>query len=426
MAKISPFRGVVYNKDAAGDISRLICPPYDVISPDRQKYFHDLSPYNFIHLELSRDIAGQDKYERAAGYFQDLLKKEVLVRDMSPAVYFYRQEYSIKGEKRCRVGFFALLKLEEQRSSVFGHENTHQEAKEDRLKLIRQVKANLSPIFVIFEDKKKAVSQSLLPAIRNKEPFISVTDDEKTQHKLWRLDDPLLLKKVQEKMADENIFIADGHHRYEVACSWRDEMKKKTSSSTGEESFNYVLAYFTNIDPLGLTVLPIHRLVKLDSRPDITALNAKLNQYFSVEEIKDRVRFFFLLAKAGVAEHVIGMYNSRRFWLLRLRNVRVLDKLMTDKPAEYRNLDVSILNAVVLERILNIDINDKKVLKYSADTEELLREADNDLCQAAFFLNPTKISQITAIAIKGEKMPPKSTYFYPKVASGLVVNKHEE
>jgi uncharacterized protein (DUF1015 family) len=425
MAKISPFQAIVYNQNEVKDLSKVICPPYDIISPARQKYFHELSPYNLIHMELTDDVPGKDKYEAAGDYFRGLLQKKILVQDPAPAVYFYRQEYSIKGEKRSRVGFLALLKLDEQKSSVFGHEHTHLEAKEDRLKLIRQVKANLSPIFVIFEDKKKVVAQSLLPSVKNIEPFINIVDDEKTCHKLWRLDDPELLKRVQEKMERENIFIADGHHRYEVACAWRDEMKKKNGSATGEESFNYVLAYFTNIDPLGLTVLPIHRLVKLDNRPDITALNAKLNEYFYVEEIKDRTRFFFLLAKAGVAEHVIGMYNSKRYWLLRLRNVRVLDKLMTDKPSEYRNLDVSILNATVLERILNLNLEDKKSLTFSANTDELLQAADNDSTLVAFFLNPTKIAQITSIALKGEKMPPKSTYFYPKVVSGLVVNKHE-
>ncbi len=425
MAKVSPLRAVVYNQEKVTDLSKVICPPYDVISPERQKYFHENSSYNLIYMELSRDVAGEDKYERAGNYFNDLLKQEILVQDPKPAVYFYRQEYSVKGEKRVRVGFFALLKLEEQKSSVFGHEHTHLDAKEDRLRLIREVKANLSPIFVIFEDKKKVMSQVLLPCIKNKEPFINIVDDEKTVHKLWRVDDPVLLKKVQDKMANENIFIADGHHRYEVACAWRQEMKKATPEFSGEESFNYVLAYFTNIDPLGLTVLPIHRLVKLNNRPDMTALNAKLNEYFSVEEIKDRVRFFFLLAKAGVAEHVIGMYNSGRYWLLRLRNVKVLDKLMFDKFPEYRNLDVSILNATVLERILDLDLEDKKSITFSPNTEELLQAAGNDFTLLVFFLNPTKIDQITAVALKGDKMPPKSTYFYPKVVSGLVVNKHD-
>ena len=416
---------MIYNQNEIKDLSKVVCPPYDIISAQRQKYFHEISPYNLIHMELSEEIPGENKYEKAGNFFQDLLKKEILVVDPKPAVYFYRQEYSIKGEKRSRVGFLALLKLEEQKSSVFGHERTHLEAKEDRLNLIRQVKANLSPIFVIFEDKKKVVAQSLLPSIKNKEPFINIVDDEKTSHKLWRIDEPELLKRVQEKLEQENIFIADGHHRYEVACAWRDEMKKKLVSVSGQESFNYVLAYFTNIDPMGLTVLPIHRLVKLDNRPDMTAINAKLNEYFSVEEIKDSTRFFFLLAKAGVAEHVIGMHNSKRYWLLRLRNVRVLDKLMIDKPAEYRSLDVAILNAAVLERILNLNLEDKKSLTFSPNTEELLQAAGNDFTLVVFFLNPTKIDQITSVALKGEKMPPKSTYFYPKVISGLVINKHE-
>ncbi len=425
MAKVSPFRAVLYNQNEIRDLSKVLCPPYDVISPARQKALQESSPYNFIRMELTEDIPGQDKYELAGNRFQEMLKKEILIQDPQPAVYFYRQEYTIKGEKKARVGFLALLKIEEQKSFIFGHERTHSDAKDDRLKLIRRVKANLSPIFVIFGDKKKVISQLLFPAIKNKEPFVNTTDDEKTVHKLWRLDGVELMKKVQERMDNENIFIADGHHRYEVACAWRDEIKRNSQSFSGEESCNYILAYFTYNDPLGLTVLPIHRLVKLDNRPDITALNAKLNEYFSVEEVKDRARFFFLLARAGVAEHVIGMYNSKRHWLLRLRNIKVLDKLMVDKPVEYRNLDTAILNATVLERILNLNLEEKKELTFSADTEELIHAADNDSTLVVFFLNPTKVDQITAIALRGEKMPPKSTYFYPKVISGLVVNKHD-
>ncbi|MDD5347236.1 MAG: DUF1015 domain-containing protein [Candidatus Omnitrophica bacterium] len=424
MAILAPFEAVIYNQDVVGDMSAVICPPYDIISGDRQKQLLASNPYNLIHMELAEDIPGQDKYERAQTTLNDWLKDRILVRDPRPAVYFYSQEYSLKGEKRTRVGFLALLGLDKNKSAVFGHEHTHVEPKEDRLRLIRKVRANLSPIFVIFADKKKVIAQSLLPHIQGKRPFITVTDDEKTVHKLWRIDEPSVLEKIRGKMETENIFIADGHHRYEVACAFRDEMQQALGETSGNEGFNFVLAYFTNIDALGLTVLPIHRLVKLDSRPDIDGIIRSLDEHFSVEEVKDETRFFFLLAKAGVAEHVIGMHADSRFWLVRLRNVKVLERLMSDKPAEYRALDVAILNALVLEKIFKLDLLDKRSLTFSAQTEELLSTVKNDPAAIAFFLNPTKIDQIVNVALKGEKMPPKSTYFYPKVASGLVIHKH--
>jgi uncharacterized protein (DUF1015 family) len=227
-------------------------------------------------------------------------------------------------------------------------------------------------------------------------------------------------------MKTESMFIADGHHRYEVSCTYRDEMKKKFPESTGEESFNYAMAYFTNIDPVGLTILPIHRLVTLDIAPDMDKFTIELGEYFNVDEMKDRQKFFFLLEKAGVAEHAIGVYHGKRYWLLRLKNVKVVDKLITDKPPEYRRLDVSILNALILAKLVQGDLGNNKAVSFIPEKEELLEAVDADDKKIAFFLNPTKMDQIIRVALAGEKMPPKSTYFYPKPVSGLVIYKHEE
>jgi len=425
MAKIVPFKAITYNSQKLKDISLLVCPPYDIISAPRQLYFHNLSPYNLIRLELGLDVPGEDKYKRAGDYFRDWLKEEILVQEERPAIYFYSQLYTLKGENKTRLGFIALLKLDEPKSSVFGHEHTHLEPKEDRLRLIRQVKANLSPIFVIFSDKKRIIQQNLKTYVQNKTPFIDIVDDEKTRHKLWRVDEPVLLEKIRIKMQGENIFIADGHHRYEVSRAYRDEMKAKAAEFTGEEGFNYILAYFTNIDSAGLTVLPIHRLVKLDEKPDTPNLIPMIRDYFYVEEIKEKIKFLFLLQKAGRAEHVLGMYTGNKFFLLRLKNVKMLDKMLSDKPPAYRSLDVAILNILVLKNILKLDLEDKSRITFSSNTEDLLGEVDNDNTCIAFLLNSTKIEQIVSLASNGEKMPPKSTYFYPKVLSGLVINKHD-
>jgi len=226
-------------------------------------------------------------------------------------------------------------------------------------------------------------------------------------------------------MSGENIFIADGHHRYEVACTYRDAMKQKLGTITGEESFNYILSYFTNTDSRGLTILPIHRLVRLNSGLKLDNFKLELREYFDLEEVKEKNRFFFLMEKGGRTEHVLGMYKDKKYWLLRLKNIKILDKMISDKPKEYRSLDVAILNTIILKKILELDLDNKETLKFSPDADEFIDSVDNSPLYIAFFLNPVKIQQIISIALNGERMPAKSTYFYPKVLSGPVINKFE-
>ena len=424
MTKISPFRAIIYNQEKVKDLSGVVCPPYDIISPPRQEYYHNLNPHNLIHMLLGKDIPGEDKYRRAANYFKDWLKNKILIPDESPAIYFYSQQYNLKGERKTRLGFIARLYLEERNSSIFGHEHTHLEPKEDRLRLLKAVKANLSPIFVLFSDKKRLIQSIYQQHIQSKKPFIDIIDDEKIVHKLWRLDSPAILSSIQTKMSGENIFIADGHHRYEVACAYRDQMRQKVGIVKQEEDFNYMLSYFTNVGSHDLTILPIHRLVKLDSVMDIKKFLASITDYFDIEEVKDKIRFFFLMEKARTsAEHVLGMYKDKIYWLLRLKNIKILDRVISDKPAEFRSLDVSILNYIVLKKILKIDLDNKDILTFSPNADELIEKVDNNTLYVALFLNPVKVQQIISVALTGDKMPVKTSYFYPKVLSGLVINK---
>lgn len=423
MAKIEPFRAVIYNPGEIRSLSFVVCPPYDIISPAQQQYYHNLHPYNLIHILLGRDIPGEDKYRRAAHLFKDWQKDKILLPDRSPAIYFYSQQYSLKGEKRTRLGFIARLYLEDKNSTIYTHEHTYHELKEDRLKLLKAVKANLSPIFVIFPDKKRVIQHIYQKYIQERRPFVDIVNDEKVSHKLWRLDDQPLLNKLQADMQNEKIFIADGHHRYEVACAYRDEMKKKLGSAQPEAGFNYILAYFTNTNSSGLTILPIHRLIKFASKPDISKLISSMKDYFDVEEVKDKIRFFFLMEKGGRSEHVLGMYYDKKYRLLRLKNIKILDRMLNEKPPEFRSLDVSILNYIVLKKILGIDLEDKDVLMFSPDANELIEKADNDNSYIVFFLNPVMVQQIISVALTGQNMPAKSTYFYPKLLSGLVINK---
>jgi uncharacterized protein (DUF1015 family) len=424
MTKVRPFKALSYNQDKIQDLSKVTCPPYDIISPSRQEYFHNLSPHNFIHIILGKDTPGEDKYKRAAGYFNTWLANKILIQDAVPAIYAYAQEYKIKGENKSRFGFIALLRLPDKHASVFGHERTNLAPKEDRLRLLKSTQANLSPIFVVFGDKRRIISVILKEYIKDKEAFINMVDDEKNTHKVWKVNDPNILKKVQTYMEGENIFIADGHHRFEVACVYRDEMLQKASKHSGEEDFNYTLAYFTNTDAHALSILPVHRVVTLGCRIDTNNLTLLLKEHFDIEEIKDKARFFFLLEKAGRQEHVIGMYKDSRYRLLRLKNIKILDKVMGDRPFQFRQLDVSIFNQMVLNRLVSSGTEEADIT-YTHNAGDVLEAVDQNPASIGFLLNSAKIEQITAVALSGEKMPPKSTYFYPKVLSGLVINKLE-
>ncbi|MDD5043026.1 MAG: DUF1015 family protein, partial [Candidatus Omnitrophica bacterium] len=248
-----------------------------------------------------------------------------------------------------------------------------------------------------------------------------------TIHRLWRLDDPEVLEMVESSMESENMFIADGHHRYEVSCAYRNLMREKLGQNfSGEEDFNYCMSYFTNTDSRGLSISPIHRLFTLGKELDLNDFISRAKEYFDVDQVKDKVRFFFLLEKAGCSEHLIGVYKDGKYFLLRLKNIKILDRIISDKPKEYRTLDVAILNYLVLKNILNFDLDNLPNVRYEPDAEEFVREVDADPMKIAFFLNPVKIEQIINVALGGDKMPPKSTYFYPKVLSGLAINKLEE
>jgi uncharacterized protein (DUF1015 family) len=430
MACIKPFRAYIYNAEKIKSYSDVVCPPYDVISSDAQESYHNRDAHNLIHLLLARDKQGEDKYLRAQTYFQEWLKEKILIQDASPAIYFYNQQYHVKGEKKTRFGFISLLKLRDADTPVYAHENTRIGPKEDRLRLLKNVKANLSPIFSVFLDKKRIIQRLNQKYIQGK-PFIDIVDDDRVAHKIWKLTSPEVISMVEKGMVGENIFIADGHHRYEVACTYREEMKEKLGSAfTGEEDFNYCMSYFTNTDHRGLSILPIHRLLKLDNELDLAAFKASLLEHFDVEEVKDKRRFFFMMEKGGVAEHTIGMYyKDKKFRLIRLKSARVLDKLISDKPKEYRSLDVSILNHLIFKGIMGYDLTaleNKTTITFSPDAEEFIRRVGEDDSLIAFFLNPVKIQQIIAVALAGYTMPAKSTYFYPKVLSGLVINKFKE
>jgi uncharacterized protein (DUF1015 family) len=305
---------------------------------------------------------------------------------------------------------------EEAENKIFPHENTHHGPKEDRLELLKNVQANLSPIFVLFSDREKNISRVFSEKLSQEKPFIDITDKDKVNHKLWRLTDDKLINRVVSDMRDKSIFIADGHHRYEVALGFRNQMVAKKGSSTGKEDFNYILTYFTNLDSKDLLILPTHRVVK-----KLTKGLDFLEEYFRVEKVKNKNDLLILLAKAGMNEHAFGLYQKDKIRLLRLKSDTVIDKIIKEGSADYRRLDVTILKNFILDRL---DIISEDLI-FTNSIDEAMRIVDDGQADAAFLLNSIKVSQLRDIAVAGERMPPKTTYFYPKVLSGLVVNKLE-
>ena len=417
MTYIKPFKGLTYNKEKINDLSRVVCPPYDVISPEEQEAYHNLHPFNFIHIILSKDKESDhkadNKYTRAKKNYDEWIQKGILVEDSKPCLYYYKQEYTIRGQKYSRLGFISLMKLEDPKDSkVFPHENTHSKAKEDRLRLWSTLKANLSPIFVCFSDKTKKVQKIFVQKVSLSKPFIDVVDNDRVRHILWRLDDPALIEEIKDSLLDQHLFIADGHHRYEVALEYRRHRLSELSKSNGQEPFNYVMTYFTNMDSSDLMIFPMHRIIR-----KLTAHMDFLGEFFRIDRVKTKEDLLIILAKAGQNEHAFGLYTREGIKLLRLKNRLMIDDIVKEGSKEFRHLDATILKYFILDR-LNIKSDD---IMYTKDLHEATGLVDESKADASFIMNPVKIQQLKAIALNGERMPPKTTYFYPKVLSGLTV-----
>jgi len=419
MSNIKPFKAVYYNASKVKDLAKVVSPPYDVISAEEQDYLHNLSPYNFTHIDFGKDEPNDDKtnnkYTRAKKIYTDWLDKNILLKDDKPCIYFYKQDYKIMGEKHSRMGFVSLLELEDEEGSrVYPHENTHSEAVDDRLKLCENVKSNLSSIFVCYSDKHRKVEKIFNKYILASEPLLKVMDHDQVNHTLWRLGDPNLIKKINEYLSGQQLFIADGHHRYKVALEYRNKRLSRITNPSGQELFNYVMTYFTNIESKGLKIFPMHRIVK-----HLPTDMGFLEEFFRIDRIKRKEDLTIVLAQAGRNEHAFVLYTQEGIKLLRLKNKLLIDKYIKKGSKEYKTLDATILKSFVFDRM---KIKSEDII-YTKDITQVIHMVDEAQADAGFIMNPVKVSELKAIALNGERMPPKTTYFYPKVLSGLTVYK---
>ena len=422
MAEIKPFKGYIYNSAKVKDMAMVLAPPYDVISREMQDDLYRKSRHNVVRLILTK--GDKDKYKRAKAYFEDFIAQRVLIRDKEPVIYVYGQEYDTPSGKKERLGFIALMKLEDPKESkVLPHEKTFANPKKDRLNLMKQARANLSSIFSLFVDDGSKVAGILEREARRKAVFDVYYDD--VRQRLWRISDPEKISEIKRAMAGKQVFIADGHHRYETALLFRDKMKAKEKHASGEEPYDYVMMYFTGLDDAKLTILATHRAVKDAGNLNKEQIIKSIGRHFKISEFNDfdKMQSAQERLQGGCA---IGMYcGNNSYYLLNLEDVSAIDKIIKlPRPAEWKRLDVTVLHKFILGRILKIKKTDQNIA-YFRDAKSALEKVKSGDCKLAFFLNPTKLGQVKTIAEMGEKMPHKSTYFYPKLLSGIVINKFD-
>jgi uncharacterized protein (DUF1015 family) len=433
MLRIAPLRGVFYNPKKVRDLAKVIAPPYDVISREKQEKLYKKSPHNFVRLDLSQE---PDSYQSVAQTWMEWQAQEIFSRDETPAIYFLSHRFRLKsGEQKIRQGFFALAELQDFSTGVIRpHEKTHDAPKEDRLQLMLACRAQLSPIFALYAQLRPAINSMLALAVEGEAPFIEVETDQGEELRLWRLTDPVLVQKIQQEMMGQSLLIADGHHRYEASLKYRDQMRSARGEWKGDEAFSYILTYFANVHDENVVILPTHRLVRGYTHKPFMELEEALQTYFYVEQHpktpEGKASFLKALKTAAKKHRVIGASFKRdpRYLILRLKNKRIMQRLAKDLSAPLRELDVSTLHLLILEHILGMTLEQQEGganIHYTQDEETALQRLEKEDFQAAFFLNATKAEEILAIVSTGEKMPQKSTYFYPKLPSGLIVNKVE-
>jgi uncharacterized protein (DUF1015 family) len=414
MPEVRPLRALHYNLGAVGSLEAVIAPPYDVIDAEMRRELLARSPFNVVEIDLPEAPGGGDPYEHAAETLEAWTLEGILTADREPAIWTLTQEYTVPdGATRIRHGLLASVRITEYGPGLIRpHERTQPGPKEDRLRLTEATRHNLSPIFSLYPGD---AWQHVAPAL-DADPWGEATGADGTTNRVWRIPDPAVHEVVASALADAELLIADGHHRYETARAYADAIG-------GEGPHRYVLMCLVSLEDPGVTVFPTHRvLTGLDSSPR-EALRAGLEDLFETEEVsRERID------PAGAdGLGVFGYLDAEREAgvRLRLRDREALDRALADRPESYRQLDVVILETLVLRGILGMreeDIAAKRGIGYETSADAVRAAIESNQADCAFLLRPTPVEQVRAVAAAGETIPPKSTYFFPKVPTGIVIN----
>lgn len=434
MAEIRPFRALRFT-ETAGPIAELTCPPYDIIGESQRLSYLKRNPHNIIRLELPRD--GEDPYAQAGETLREWLRDGILKQDDRPAFYVYEIEFTVggmsdlsgmEGGRRSVMGLIAQVHLEEfSKGIVLPHEETLTKAKADRLNLMKATHCNFSNIYSLYmDDGSESETLDILQLIAREQPLTEMTDEAGLIHRLWAITDETAIDAIRRRFTDTRLYIADGHHRYETAINYRNE-RRAQGVPEGTDA-DYCMMMLVEMSHPGLVVFPTHRMVRGVADFDPQRLLKECEPYFDV---------LSGLAMDAIDESLENAYQAGRkafafysggsdFTLLTLRDAAVMDELLPDLSPVSRQLDVQVLHTLVLERLLGIDKADmanQKSLTYTRDRQEAIDNVNVGAYQCSFILNPTRVEEIRDVAAAGEKMPQKSTYFYPKLITGLTMNR---
>jgi uncharacterized protein (DUF1015 family) len=435
LARLRPFQAVLYNPQRV-DLSRVVAPPYDVISPADQRRYYEQDPHNVVRLIAGSvqpsDTLDDNKYTRAAAFFRDWLAEGILRREANPRLYIYRHQFvdPINGESRSRLGIMGVVELEPFGRAVLPHEQTHARAKADRLSLTRAVIANLSPIFALYEDPQSAVAPIIAPALKDP-PLLSITVEDGNHHTIWSLEGDRRFEQLAEIFDASTLYIADGHHRYETALNFRKYQRQQHPAAAADAAFNYVLMLLVDVRDPGLTILPTHRILHDLDRFDAAQLLQRLSERHRVVPRGSRAELLAAMqadVSSPTGAHRIGVSLSKfpspfgggqggGFYTIDIDQAAAADPVS--------RLDVSVLHREILNRLLGLnqaEVEEERYLSYSRDVDAVFTRVETGTAQAAFLLRPPTVQDVVAVARAGQVMPQKSTYFFPKPASGIVFN----
>ncbi|MBX3422368.1 MAG: DUF1015 domain-containing protein [Pirellulaceae bacterium] len=441
MPQIQALRGLRYNLARVGSLSSVVAPPYDVVDAQLQQHLYDLSPFNFIRLELTRSEPGtmdpDGVYQQAANLYRDWIRQDVLQREPDPALYVYHQIFEYAGRTYTRRGFMARVKLVRfGEGEIYPHEQTHAKAKDDRLKLTRACQANMSQIFGLYPDADNAAQNALENCIAG-QPAVEAVDHLGVKHRLWAVTNPAIIAQVSSIVDSKPMFVADGHHRYETACNYRDELAQAAGGTLpADHPANYVLSMMVSMDDPGLIVLPTHRLLHgipamssaqltqkltpvLDCQPAGSGPEAAPAVWRQIEELNDQGAF--------------GLYSAAdKTWTLVTASTGTQHAMADASPNQSRDwqgLGVAMLHNLIIDRLLGLAGHPKPT--YVHLVQEVIdglqgRLEGNLDYQLAALVMPASVEDIRRVSLHNERMPAKSTYFYPKLLSGLVVHSLEK
>ncbi|MGD0779804.1 MAG: DUF1015 domain-containing protein [Dehalococcoidales bacterium] len=430
MAEIRPFPGVHYNPALVKDLSKVICPPYDIITPQLQQELYQRSDYNFVRIEWGREQPQDkdtfNKYTRAATTFKSWLEQRVLLVDEKPSLYIDEHSFTYQGKTVHRRNLYCLVKLEDWSKMIIRpHEGTLARAKSDRLSMLWTLQVNTSPIMALYEDKDKAITALLKTPTRHK-PAFSASSFNGESHRIWTVTDDVIISHIRDCLADQPLYIADGHHRYESALAYQRERHSTSPQDAKEAPYDFVMMTLVDIADPGLVILPAHRLVRGMAPSALDGLLARLDTFFNVTEHplnkKDIGSQINSLLAGYKTKIILCGLKPNKLLVLSVRDANAILPMFPAFHSEiYQKLDVSIVDHVILEELLGLT-HEKAgaLLDYNNDVVESVKKVLDGEYQLGIIVNPVKPSSIKAIADSGDRMPHKSTYFYPKAPAGLV------